>query len=263
MDSNLKGRTIIYTGAAGLIGSACAAALAREGAHLALVDTAKDRLEALKHQILAESPDANILAFDDIDLCSAKSLDHMLTQVVRRFGKIDGLVTSHYPRTQDWGAKFEAIEFESWRHNVDSHLNSYFLVSQRTALHMMAKQSGSIVNFSSIYGLVGPDFGVYSRTGDAMTMPAAYAAIKGGISNLTRYLASYLGPQGIRVNAICPGGVFDQQHPEFVRNYTDRVPQRRMATVADVVGPLLFLLSDLASYVNGVNLPVDGGWTAI
>ena len=150
----------------------------------------------------------------------------------------------------------------SWQENINNHLNGYFLLSQRIALKMIEQKFGNIINFSSIYGLVGPNFNVYPETSD-MTMPAAYSAIKGAITNLTRYMASYLGKYNIRVNAICPGGVKDSQNPDFVKAYETLVPLSRMAEVKDVVGPLLFLISDLSSYISGVNLPVDGGWIAI
>jgi NAD(P)-dependent dehydrogenase (short-subunit alcohol dehydrogenase family) len=114
---------------------------------------------------------------------------------------------------------------------------------------------------SSIYGLVGPDFTVYEGTG--MTMPAAYSAIKGGINNLTRYLASYFGSSQIRVNTVSPGGVFDSQNELFVKNYVNKVPMKRMGMPMDVVAAVFFLLTDESSYITGHNLVVDGGWSAI
>jgi NAD(P)-dependent dehydrogenase (short-subunit alcohol dehydrogenase family) len=117
------------------------------------------------------------------------------------------------------------------------------------------------VNISSIYGSVGPDFTVYDGT--EMTMPAAYAAIKGGVVNLTRYLAAYYGPYGVRINCVSPGGIFDQQPQSFVSAYEKKVPMRRMGIPEDIAAPVAFLLSDEAAYITGHNLMVDGGWTAI
>lgn len=126
----------------------------------------------------------------------------------------------------------------------------------------MTKQKyGSIINIASIYGVIGPDFTVYDGTN--MTMPAAYAAIKGGLINLTRYMASYFGPHNVRVNTVSPGGIFDKQNSTFVSNYEKKVPLRRMGAPEDIAPSVSFLLSDESKYITGQNLIIDGGWTAI
>ena len=126
----------------------------------------------------------------------------------------------------------------------------------------MAKQkSGSIINMTSIYGVVGPDFSVYSGT--SMTMPAAYSAIKGALVNFTRYLASYFGPEQIRINAVSPGGIFDNQNEIFVDNYCNKVPMRRLGTPEDIAPTVAFLLSEDSKYITGQNIIIDGGWTSI
>ena len=126
----------------------------------------------------------------------------------------------------------------------------------------MAKRGGgSTINLGSIYGNVALDFHVYDGTD--ITMPAAYAAIKGGIASYSRYLASYWGRQGERVNTVCPGGIFDNQPERFAVNYAGRTPLGRMGTPEDIDGPLAFLASDSAAYVTGVVLMMDGAWTAI
>jgi NAD(P)-dependent dehydrogenase (short-subunit alcohol dehydrogenase family) len=127
---------------------------------------------------------------------------------------------------------------------------------------MKVQNSGSIVNFASIYGVVGNDFTIYENT-DGMTSPAAYAAIKGGLINFTRYLASYYGKYNIRVNCISPGGIFNNQHPEFVKQFEYKVPMKRMGTPKDIAPSVGFLLSEESTYITGHNLIIDGGWTAI
>ena len=126
---------------------------------------------------------------------------------------------------------------------------------------MKENRSGSIVNISSIYGVVGPDFTLYNGTD--MTMPAAYSAIKGGLINLTRYLASYFGPYNIRINCVSPGGVLDGQPQTFIDNYNNKVPMKRMANPDDISPSVAFLLSNDSTYITGQNLIVDGGWTCI
>tara|TARA_B100001093_G_C26599082_1_gene915056 strand:- start:529 stop:909 length:381 start_codon:yes stop_codon:yes gene_type:complete len=126
---------------------------------------------------------------------------------------------------------------------------------------MSKQQNGCIVNISSIYGSLAPDFSIYDGT--EMTMPAAYSVIKSGVNNFTRYLASYYGPKQIRVNSISPGGVFDNQNKTFVANYIKKVPLGKMATPKDIAPSVSFLLSDEAKYITGHNLVIDGGWSII
>lgn len=261
MEMGLKNKVIVFTGAAGLIGRHCTQKLLKEQAKLVLVDSDQRSLKSLEEKMKLEHPNSETM-FEYIDISDEKSLDRLITSCLNKFDRIDCLVNCAYPRTADWHFKFEDIVFGSWQRNVDMHLNSYFLISQKIAQQMMKQRSGNIINFSSIYGLIGPDFSLYAGL-DSMTMPAAYAAIKGSISNLTRYMASYLGAYNIRVNALCPGGVKDQQPESFVKKYEEKTPLKRMATVEDIYGSLFFLISDLSQYVTGVNLPVDGGWTCV
>ena len=126
---------------------------------------------------------------------------------------------------------------------------------------MAVQNSGAIVNIASIYGVVGNDFTLYEEYGG--TSPAAYSAIKGGIINFTRYLASYYGKKGIRINCVSPGGIFDHQNPSFVARYEAKVPMGRLGNPDDIAPSVSFLLSDEAKYITGQNLIVDGGWTCI
>lgn len=195
------------------------------------------------------------------DITDETSIKLLIEAVIKKWGRIDGWINSAYPRTADWGAKIDNISFDSWRKNVDMHLNGYFICSKLAIDAMLPNNAGSLINIASIYGIVGPDFTVYDGT--EMTMPAAYAAIKGGLVNLGQYLSSYYGKSGIRVNTISPGGIFDNQPESFVKNYNHKVPLKRMGTPQDIAPAAVYLLSDASSYVTGHNLVVDGGWTAI
>ncbi len=247
---------VIFTGACGLIGSACVEALCSEGARVVAVDINEEGLEKLRQRI----PEGRLIARHDVDLGSQAQVSSFVGQLHEDLGRVDAVVFASYPRTPDWGKKLEQVPQASLEKNVLDHFNHSFLLSQSVAPFMARRGKGALVFFGSIYGLVGPDFSLYE--GLEMTMPVAYSFIKGGVSSFVRYLACYFGPQGIRVNALCPGGVFDYQNPTFVQRYVERTPLGRMASPSDLVGPLTFLLSDEAAYVTGVGLAVDGGWTA-
>lgn len=245
--SNLQNKIIIVTGGSGLLGRCIINRIEQAGGFAVNADIEVETNESLS-QI-------------QCDITNEQSIKSTIREVVKKYGRIDGLVNNAYPRTGNWGLKFEDIPFESWQQNVDWQMNSYFLFCQQVFGIMKEQKSGSIVNMSSIYGVVGPDFTVYNGT--SMTMPAAYSAIKGGIVNFTRYIASYFGKYGVRANCISPGGIFDNQNPVFVQNYESKVPLGRMGNTEDIAGPTVFLLSDDAAYITGHNLIVDGGWTAI
>lgn len=243
---SVKDKVIIVTGSTGLLGSEIVSSLRNKEAVVIGAD------------IRFEKQTDDDFIMDITDEVSVKSL---VKSIKEKYGHIDGWVNNAYPRTKDWGNKIENVLFESWRKNIDMHLNGYFLCCQVVLEEMKKQNSGSLINMSSIYGLTGPDFTIYEGT--EMTTPVAYSAIKGGLNNLTRYLASYYGQYQIRVNTVSPGGIFDNQPESFVKNYNHKVPMRRMGTAKDIVAAIHYLLSDEASYVTGHNLVIDGGWTAI
>jgi len=244
---DLKDKIIVVTGGNGLLGTSFMERIRAAGGIAISAD-----INA------ANDPERNTMHCDITDEVSVSSL---IAAVVGKYGRIDGWINNAYPRTKDWGTAFENIPLASWQQNVDMHLNGYFLCC-KLALEQMKKQgSGSLINMGSIYGIGGPDFTVYEGT--EIVNPAAYSAIKGGIINLTRYLASYYGKHQVRVNCISPGGIFDNQHETFVQQYEKRVPVKRMGLPKDIAPAAVFLLSDDSSYITGHNLVIDGGWSAI
>lgn len=243
---NLKSKIIIVTGGSGLLGKEIMKNLQKKGATAINADI---------------SVDTNLDEFTlNFDITSRESILKGLKEVVDFYGKIDGLVNNAYPRTKDWGTKFEDISYTSWQKNVDMQMNTIFLVIQNIMPELI-KSKGSIVNMTSIYGVLGNDLTLYENTN--INTAAPYSAIKGGIINFTRYLASYYGRQSVRVNCVSPGGIFDNQHEIFVENYEKKVPMGRMGTPDDIAPVVSFLISDEAKYITGQNLIVDGGWTIV
>ncbi len=246
-----NGKVAVVTGGAGLIGSEITKGLVASGATVYVADNDDSKVKKI-------FPSKKI-RFVHADIACEQSIIEAFSFIKKQAKRIDILVNSAYPRTKDWGLKFENVSFESWKANLDSQLGGYFLCCREAAKYMKHQKGGSIINIGSTYGVVAPDFSIYEGTD--MTMPVAYSAIKGGVISFTRYLATLYGKYNVRANVVSPGGVFDNQPRSFVTKYSNKTPLLRMAKPSDVVGAVVFLASEASSYVTGHNLIVDGGWT--
>jgi NAD(P)-dependent dehydrogenase (short-subunit alcohol dehydrogenase family) len=243
----LKNKIILVTGGEGLIGKAIVKDINNKGGTAVNADVIFPKNDLVN----------NCLRMDVTD---EKSMLEGIQLVKKHYGKIDGLVNNAYPRTKDFGNEFEKIDLDSWNKNLNYQLSSTFFCIQKI-IPFLKETKGAIVNLGSIYGVVGNDLNIYENTDIKPVAP--YSAIKGGIINFSRYLASYYGAEGIRVNVVSPGGIFNNQDPIFVKNYEHKVPMKRMGSPDDIAPAVSFLLSNEAKYITGQNLIVDGGWTAI
>ena len=255
---DLSNRVAIITGGGGLLGGEFALTLLRYGATVVLVDLDEQALARTLERCAPQS-DGRATALT-ADITRQAAVTDLVRRVVEQFGHIDILVNNATKKTSQFFASFETFPAEDWRQVIEVDLTGTFLCSQQVGREMARRRQGNIVNISSIYGVVAPDQRLYD--GLDFNTPAVYSVVKAGLLGLTRYLAAYWGDQGIRVNAITPGGVRDGQPQIFQERYAARTPLGRMAERTELGAALLFLVSDASSYVTGQNLIVDGGWTA-
>lgn len=257
--SNLKGRRALITGATGGLGKVMANTLAELGADLVLVDLPNSDFDTLKIDIT----DRWGVKIECLS-CDLEQ-QHERTQLIKKIEDsqqginilINNAAFVGTSELRGWGVPFEQQTVETWRRALEVNITAVFDLCQGLTPILKKSQGANIINISSIYGLYGPDWSLYKDT--SMANPAAYSASKGGLIQLTKWLATTIAPQ-IRVNTISPGGVFRNQPEAFVRRYESRTPLKRMAIEDDFRGAIAYLSSDMSQYVTGQNLTVDGGW---
>lgn len=265
---DLSGRAAVVTGGGGLLGRQFSKTLASAGAGVAVVDIDEETSAAAVDAIKAEGGRAVGLVTDITDPASVAA---MIEKTLEAFGRLDILVNSaaldpkfDLESIDAQGANaFETFPLEGWQQAIDVNLTGMFLCSQAAVKPMLVQGKGSIINLCSTYGLGGPDQRIYQQEGQPPKYkPVTYTVTKAGVIGMTKYLATYYGDKNIRVNALTPGGVYNDHDPAFVEAYAYRTVMGRMAEQHEMNGALLFLASDASSYMTGSNLVVDGGWTA-
>lgn len=269
---DLSGRIAIVTGGAGLLGTEFCRTLAGAGAKVVVADIDFAAASNTAEQILDDGEEASAVS---LDVTNPISVENLLDAVLDQFGHLDILVNSaaldpkfdrsHEPNSQHPfdDSAFENFPLKAWNQALEVNLTGAFLCSQAAAKPMLKQNSGVIINLSSIYGLSGPDQRMYQQPGKpARYKPVYYSVTKWGILGLTQYLSTYFAGKHIRVNALSPGGVFNDHDDTFVKAYSAKTVLGRMAQKDDLNGALLFLASDASAYMTGANLIVDGGWTA-
>jgi NAD(P)-dependent dehydrogenase (short-subunit alcohol dehydrogenase family) len=255
---DLSDRVAIVTGATGFLGAEHCDALAESGARLVLVDVNGELCEERAARLI-ENRGADALGLG-VDISQKAAVESMVESVVDHFGRIDILINNAQVQVPSMFVPFEDLSIEDWNRILDVNLTGAFLCCQAAGRVFVRQGSGSVINMGSIYGMLGPHHSIYKGT--AFNTPAAYSVTKAGIYGLTRYLATYWAEKGIRVNAITPGGIYNQHKDPFHSAYSEQVPMKRMGKRFELRGAVKFLASDAASYVTGQNLVVDGGWTA-
>jgi NAD(P)-dependent dehydrogenase (short-subunit alcohol dehydrogenase family) len=257
---DLTDKVVIITGSSGMLGTQYAYGLSECGANVILADIDISKSKITEKQIKKKnSTDPMSIK---LDLTNKESILSMTSTVIKKYSKIDVLINNaaYQGNSKIRSSGFENLELETWNQAIDVNLTGVFLCCQSIGKQMIKQKSGNIINIASTYGLVGPDQRIYGKSGQNSAI--FYAATKSAILNLTRYLATYWEGKGIRVNTFSPGGVENNQDPNFIKRYSKKTPLGRMAKKDEYVGSIIFLASDASSYMTGSNLIVDGGWTA-
>ncbi len=260
---SLSNKVVLVTGGAGLLGQVFSQAFADSGAQVAVVDIDQPAAKSVADAVSKKSGQ-KVSGFG-CDITSPESVAQMVTAVVSEFGRIDVLVNnaaSKGSNLDEFFKPFEEYSLQTWREVMSVNIDGLFLVAQAVGKQMKLQGGGSIIQTSSIYGVVAPDQRIYEGSqynGRPINTPAVYSASKAAVVGLTNYLSTYWADSGIRVNSLTPGGISSGQNKTFDDKYSNRVPLGRMGQASELTGALIYLASDASSYVTGQNLIVDGG----
>jgi NAD(P)-dependent dehydrogenase (short-subunit alcohol dehydrogenase family) len=253
----LRQKVIVVTGGAGLLGRQFCMSIAANGGIAVIADRDAEAAESVANDVLNKYPDCAVAEL--LDITDKNSVLQLINRLKARFGRIDAVVNNAYPRNSQYGRKLEDVTYGDFCENVGLHLGGYFLVAQQFGLLFKEQGGGNIINMASIYGVMAPRFEIYKDT--SMTMPIEYAAIKSGVIQLSKYFAKYFLASGVRVNTLSPGGILDKQPTSFLKAYNANCGPKGMLNSEDVIGPLVFLLSDSSKHITGQNFIVDDGFS--
>ncbi|NDJ77741.1 MAG: SDR family oxidoreductase [Chloroflexi bacterium] len=269
---DLTDRVAVITGGAGLLGTQHAAAIAEMGGTPVLVDIATDRAEAAARAI-SDKHDRPALGLG-VDITQPDEVQGLLAQTLDAFGRVDILINNaaNNPKMEDTGddgpewSRFENFPLAAWEQDIAVGLTGAMLCCRVVGSHLASQGQGVILNIASDLGVIAPDQRIYRQPGlpddQQPVKPVTYSVVKSGLVGLTLYLATYWADRGVRVNALSPGGVFNNQDPAFVQRLTNLIPMGRMAHPDEYQAAVIFLVSDASSYMTGFNVVMAGGRTA-
>jgi len=254
---SLKGKTAVVTGGAGYLGTAMCETLAELGANLVIASRDLAKCERKCDEIVKQVNGSIRAAPLPLDLLKKGSAPEFITRIHEHFEAIDILINNAWSGNKN---SWESISDEDWEYDVNMSLNSVFRLT-KAAFPDLKATKGVILNIASMYGHIGPDYRIYD--GKEFANPPSYGAAKAGVLQFTRYLASFLSPYGIRVNALSPGAFPHpptQKHEGFMQRLGSKNPMNRIGQPEELKGAVALLCSDAGSYITGQNICVDGGW---
>ncbi len=255
---DLKNKIVLVTGGYGYLGNAITESLVFHGATVFVLGRDEEKFAAAFSQSTVSKDKLN---FQLCDISAAASIEAAFQNIFDTKGKIDVLINNAF---YSKGQSPEKMTDEEWENCIDGTLNSVFRCTRGIIPYFKKNGSGKIINVSSMYGMVAPDFEVYNDF-PAFLNPPHYGAAKAGVIQLTKYYASYLGNEGITVNAVTPGPFPSdkvQESEKFVAALSKKTCLNRIGKPEDLAGAFVFLASDAANFITGQNIIVDGGWTA-
>jgi NAD(P)-dependent dehydrogenase (short-subunit alcohol dehydrogenase family) len=261
---DLKNQNIILTGSSGILGTHFSHFLSSLGANVILIDINETKNKNLEKTLLKKYQTKPLAIPCDISV--KPQVINLKKLILKKYNKIDALINNaaFHPKTKNFNISkpLSSFPLDLWNDAIGVNLTGLFLLCQQIGGIMEKQKNGKIVNISSIYGMVGPDQRIYGKS--KLNSPISYAATKGAMVNLTRYLAAYWQRKNITVNTLSLGGVQNEKYmnPDFIKKYSEKTILGRMANQNEYNGALLFLLSKASSYMTGSNLVIDGGWTA-
>ena len=255
---DINKRIFILTGASGRLGKAYIPQFIDNGSQIVCIDVEKKGLESIKKKFKDK-----VITFN-CSVTNKNKLEKISSKLKEDNININGLINNAAGKqTTVFNNKvvnFENYPLSAWMDEIQIDLTGTFLCSQIFSRNFVLKKTASIVNLSSTYGIVAADQRIYGKSG--LNSSAAYATSKAGLIGLTKYLASYWQGKKIRVNALAPAGVFNNQDSKFYKKYIYKTMLKRMASSEDLFTAIAYLLSDQSSFVTGTTLVVDGGFTA-
>ena len=251
----LENKVVLITGAAGRLGSAFSKGIIENNGKVIISDISSEKGSLLEKEL--SSPNAVFVQGDTTDL---DSINELILKSANCFGEpINSAIHCAYPTSESWGSKFEDLVPEDLARDLFSQLGGAILFSQQIISHFLDHGGGDLVHISSIQGVSSPKFEHYQGTN--MISPIEYTAIKSALISITKYLAKYYKQKNIRVNSISPGGILNNQPSSFLKSYLNSCNSKGMLDSEDIVGAILFLLSEHSRFVNGQNIIVDDGWS--
>lgn len=264
-------KVVVITGGAGLLGQKHAEAVIEGKGIPILLDVSKDALDNAKENLRSDYPEAEICTYQ-VDITNRDALKQVCDRLIEQYGHIDVLINNaaNNPKVEKKGENFGNIRFDNfplqtWNDDILVGLTGAFLCAQVFGSVMEKQGSGVVLNISSDLGIIAPDQRIYRKDGlaeeEQTIKPVTYSVIKHGLLGLTKYLATYWADKNIRVNAVCPGGVYNGQDELFLAKLTNLIPMGRMADKDEYKCTVLYLISDASSYMTGATVIVDGGRT--